>query len=182
MQPFMKSRTIKYTTVIVLTISLIIAAVPSLVCAYTLSGYSWDDVTPLKYKKDSGMSAASSTAWSSSVSDWQPSDANFQLDSSNYEVYLSDTYNSGIGWDGITVLTTSGTTILSASAYLNTYYTSSYAVTQRRSVSGHELGHVLGLDEHSGWVLMEPSTYNRWHLYYIYTPTQDDFNGVNSMY
>ena len=51
-------------------------------------------------------------------------------------------------------------------------------------MSGHELGHVLSLNEEISPpnVLMNPGTNIRYGVYGIYTPQQDDINGVNYLY
>lgn len=62
--------------------------------------------------------------------------------------------------------------------YLNWYYLSSANDTQRRSTTGHEIGHALGLDHTANPALMN----NVRDRNVIYTPKDEDINGVNAIY
>ncbi|MCL6561990.1 MAG: matrixin family metalloprotease [Firmicutes bacterium] len=64
---------------------------------------------------------------------------------------------------------------------LNTYYTAGYSTTHVEAISGHELGHALGLAHNPTCpVLMNPD--DAYTTCDIYTPQQDDINGVNAIY
>lgn len=84
-------------------------------------------------------------------------------------------YNSNDGFRGKTfTMPPTGT----ADVYLNYNYLQSDNDTRRRSTTGHEIGHALGLDHPTGAVLMN-DTRNRDQ---VFSPKLDDVNGVNSIY
>jgi len=62
--------------------------------------------------------------------------------------------------------------------YLNWWYLSAANDTQRRSTTGHELGHALGLDRTANAAIMN----NVRDRNVIYTPKDEDIKGVNAIY
>ncbi|MEM1581350.1 MAG: matrixin family metalloprotease [Candidatus Bathyarchaeia archaeon] len=66
--------------------------------------------------------------------------------------------------------------------YLNNYFTQNYPYNAIRSVIAHEFGHSLGLTDVSAPVLMNGYTSVRYFTYGIFTPTQDEVNGINYLY
>ncbi|MGE7828410.1 matrixin family metalloprotease [Paenibacillus sp. NPDC093718] len=61
---------------------------------------------------------------------------------------------------------------------MNTYYTNSYLVYERNAVFAHEIGHGLGLSDISNTSALMHRDDSR----VVYTPTQDEINGVNYLY
>lgn len=72
-------------------------------------------------------------------------------------------------------------------AYYDTYYTTGYPSTARQAVMGHEMGHALGLGHDStgpgrSVALMHENLNWSYFNCGIYTPQQDDVNGINFLY
>jgi len=66
---------------------------------------------------------------------------------------------------------------------LNNYYTQNYPRNKIKSVIGHEFGHSLGLaDMYFARVLMNPNSTERYDVFGIYRPTQDEVNGISYLY
>lgn len=101
----------------------------------------------------------------------------------------TNNYNYGNnGYDGITYYTgcSGGWFYDSNTSYLNSYYTYWYSYYERISVATHELGHAIGLGHSNpplcnGVPVMYYST-DRYVQCGIYTPQQDDVNGLNHLY
>lgn len=186
---FSKVRLIKWNVrLLILVVLFIFLLCPSVTFAYELLGYTWSSVDPLYYLMENWVGYKTRLAFGISINDWNATSTpvNFQYSASNYKVYLYEVYNDEVGWDGKYLLTVNSGThrILYARALLNYYYTDDYGTNKRRSVSGHELGHVLGLDEMGYYdpVLMNQYTDRRYDTYSVYIPQQDDIDGVNDMY
>jgi hypothetical protein len=173
--------------------------------AYHLEGPRWPNQPSggcclyVSYYIASGTSTSSVTAWNSGAAAWNGSAANYLVESGGATNSLGSTYNSSVGWDGITTLYTSGNTFTKFQSLLNTYYTENhttcgfwpfpdcYTDATRKSVAAHELGHVAGLDHTSACVLMNPYTFGSGGRFtsdcgYINVPKTDDINGVNAQY
>lgn len=135
-------------------------------------------------------SSGNSTAWSSGAALWK-NNTNFKVSTtlgaaSSYYAY--DTSDSSVTWDGITTTTYSGGIITNAQLRLNTYYTSAskYTAAIKAGVTGHEVGHSLGLN-HSSVVetssIMHPYTFNSDGTQArAVTPSSGDISVVNSLY
>lgn len=128
------------------------------------------------------------TSWDDSLTNWYNTSTPFNYYSACLgEITLQDEDNSGDSWDGLTTYTSvSGSTIEGAAVALNGWYTNSYTSEERDSVSGHELGHALGLaDLVGGAEVMNGQTCgsnSRFCYYTVWGPQSDDVNGVNALY
>lgn len=154
--------------------------------AWTSNWIIWEYPQPVTYNIDSGSSANTISAWASSISHWNSVQAKVDFDSAigDADIFLSSANIDYVDWDGICTRYYSGGYIDNAIARLNEHYTEGYTpVNKRRSVSGHELGHSIGLGEGNyPDSLMEQFTPTRWGTYGIYSPQQDDINGINTLY
>lgn len=159
-------------------------AIPA--AAYWLTGYYWSsvEIEDLELWMPSGD--AHYSAWGDSYSAWNGLDTPLHydqvpgLDDAKVVCY-SQNYGQ-TGWDGRCNLALSGYEITHATNQLNTYYTSGYGYNKVRSVATHELGHTPGLDHETGAVVMNGVTSSRYDTWGVYTPQQDDEDGINAMY
>jgi hypothetical protein len=170
-------------TALVLIVSLSVS-IP--VSAWVSNWVIWQFPQPVTYEKNSSSSSLTNAAWDSSITDWSnaQSKVTFQAVSSSPMLYLSFTNDNSVAWDGATQKYQSGNYLYYALSRLNQYRTEDYTPSnKRRSVSGHEIGHAMGLSEgdHDD-SLMEQDTSVRYGTYTIYTPQQDDINGINTLY
>jgi hypothetical protein len=151
------------------------------VSAYTLLGGKWNH-TSLKIYKHTGYPELNYAAQS-----WNSAGTKiyFSVTYDTSSEIAATSYNYGnTGWDGATTLYPSSSAVpyTSASVYFNEYYVAGYGSQKRQSVMGHELGHSVGLGEALGAVLMNPTTQGRYDWFHVYTPQQDDINGVKAIY
>ncbi|WP_354004704.1 matrixin family metalloprotease [Ruania suaedae] len=144
--------------------------------AWTSNGCTWESTT-IRYNISSG-------SWATAVAQWNAAavPTYFDYSTSSARVGLGTANNSSVSWDGLTGLTCSGGTTTYATAVINGAYTDSYSNYKLRSVTAHELGHVLGLDETSGCRLMHPTTEVRYSSCGISSPGSDEVNGINALY
>jgi hypothetical protein len=151
---------------------------------YAPTGPTWASVAPLYYSLDSGAGANTQLAFDAAVADWNAANtpADFQPGSGDFPITLDEEDDPDVRWDGICRVSYSDGSILEVEASLNAHYTDTYPSIARRSVACHELGHVLGLDDFDGEVLMNGATGVRFFEYGIYLPQQGDIDGVNAMY
>lgn len=160
--------------------------------AYVLEGPIWASQPPsgtccaTLYTYVTSSQPVDTTGWSDARSAWNSSSAyiNFYT-SSTAHITTGDTYNSGVGWDGMdTWYSSTGRYFDWSNAVLNYYYTRNYSRGEIQSVAAHEFGHVAGIDDiYSGaCVLMNYSTYNRWTVCGVNAPQSDDINGINALY
>ena len=150
--------------------------------AYNLSGGHLPTTSP-SYKINGG-SSASRTAWSAGVSDWNNAGAGVSpsTTSGSATVALSEANDSSVSWDGITYWNNGANGVMTnVSAQLNAAYTAGYSASKREGVAAHEVGHTLGLAHSNSCVLMNPTTPDRTNCG-VYTPQQDDINGVRAIY
>lgn len=156
--------------------------------AYNLEGCKWAQPLDITYT-NSIVFSGDAAAFNASINDWNgtPADMLFQAPSSGQHVDVSaSSYNSSsVSWDGLTTYACSGgyfSTTLTTDIQINHYYTQGYTSDETRSVTGHELGHALGLAHNSGPYLMDPYTSVRYGEYGVYTPQTDDINGAEALY
>ncbi|MCW2888861.1 MAG: hypothetical protein QOE54_278 [Streptosporangiaceae bacterium] len=155
--------------------------------AYNLEGPKWSGTPSSGCCAHIGVQY--STAWftgdqsamDAAVSAWNGSPANVLLEKRSGALTVDDTYDSGVGWDGITYYGWSGSHFTYAHVYLNYYYTGGYPASVVKGVAAHELGHAIGLAHNGGCVLMTPNTPTR-RSCGISGPVGDDVNGVNRLY
>ncbi|MBE0481461.1 MAG: hypothetical protein IBX68_10845 [Dehalococcoidia bacterium] len=177
---------------VVAVILALLILVPSSVSAYTLLGPKWLSVDPLLYwwnYYDFEEDPIGLQAWWDSVQDWNgtPTPVNYQWTWGGSQVRLGKAIQPNAGWDGLSTIHFEGDTIVRVTCAYNWSYTRFYTPNKIRSVTGHELGHSLGLGEMGlgSYALMNQFTSgpgSRYDGYGIYTPRQDDINGVNAMY
>jgi predicted Zn-dependent protease len=138
----------------------------------------------IEYRWGNNLSGPSAwkTAFSTSLSDWNATSTavNFQHDA--YAVNSLNTYNLEDGQTGVNqpYCADPGGELVMNDTYGNVYYDiqMSYTANERRSVTGHELGHVIGLEHGSSNELMygvKPSST-------IYVPQSGDVSEVNAHY
>lgn len=136
--------------------------------------------------------SSNSAAWQSGASMWK-NNTNFQVTTSNIpnsNYYIADVNDSNATWDGLTTYTRTGYFITKAILQLNTYYTSAskYTASIKAGVTGHEVGHSLGLD-HASLSQIAPSimwtyTFNSDNTPSVrsLTPSAGDISDVNTLY
>jgi hypothetical protein len=182
-----KPRIMKIILTSTLSIGLLaMAAIP--VQAYSLLGYTWDDVDPLYSFIPNPYAMVYQDAFRHGCNDWSNYTDEVDIQpiytgADDCDIYAWVANDSGVGWDGICTITCSGSEITYASCALNHFYASAYSADKKQSVFAHEVGHALGLsDVYSGAVLMNYSTPQRYDTYGVYRPQTDDIDGVNAMY
>ena len=159
--------------------------------AYNLEGPKWANQPP-PHTCCAHINVQESTAWypndqaavNNGISAWNgsPNDILFYKVSSS-PLYIDDTYNSSVGWDGITYYSWDGNNhFTSVKIYLNYYYTQNYVAAEIQGIAVHELGHGVGLAHAGGCVIMVGDTYTRWTVCRISTPQTDDNNGIDALY
>lgn len=122
------------------------------------------------------------TGFQQAVSDWNSSQskksfrnngstANGVLDSYSFKDYVEYGY-AYIIYDEDTKCVTAWV------AKINKYYTYTHYTIIARSVGGHELGHILGLNHTANPALMNSDRDRS----VIYRPQTDDINGINALY
>ncbi|WP_159621501.1 matrixin family metalloprotease [Ruania rhizosphaerae] len=150
---------------------------PTSASAWVSTGCTWDIVF-VRYNISSG-------SWSPGINAWNAESIprTYTSSPSDAVVGLGTLNNSSVSYDGIANWTCSSGTTTSATGRINTAYTSGYSSTKLRSLTVHELGHILGLDHpSSGCMIMRSSTSTRYGTCGLSTPASDDIAGVNAIY
>ena len=181
-----KIRLIKWNDrLVILVILFICLLVPSVTSAY-ITGREWDSIDPLYIKITWAPGYKSYVAFMYAKSDWDATSTplDFEYHPYGYDVYCVEQLHPDVTWDGFYILYPYSGRITLADCILNKKYMDVYPLHWRISVAAHELGHALGLldMERTDRVLMNWNSCFRYAIYQIYTPQQDDINGVNSMY
>jgi Matrixin len=164
--------------------ALVLALAASPASAYKLSGQRWANVGTDPNAVINQTYSGTGYAWESARNAWNATPTKVWITRSTTEpttVKLYDTNNSSVAWDGYTTWYYSGSTITSAVAYLNYYYTRNETSSTARGIAAHELGHALGLAHETGCPIMVAYTNLRKNCR-VYEPTSDDINGVNAIY
>lgn len=161
----------------------------SSVLAYNLLGGRWSEsdignlgiyVNPYNNPHYSEILAAESS-WDSTQT---PLDSYVTTYEWQAEVFVTLVDKDDEYWDGLAILypSSSSNPYSQAVTNLNIYYTQNYSSEKTQSVQAHEFGHLLGLAHETGSVLMNPYTSTRYDTYGVYTPQQDDIDGINGIY
>lgn len=183
----MKSYKIRLISILTI-IFFCLSSLPAL--AVPLKGYKLPSTTSYYYY-DNYLSSNSQIAAGSGTSSWNStsSKVKYYFSSSSYITYVTETYNSNVGWDGLTntIYDSSTGIVISETVTVNTAKTDTYTnSTALKSVLAHEFGHVLGLaDDGTNPTLMNGytwGTYSRYGYYGISSPTSNDVSSANSIY
>ncbi|MEK4515469.1 matrixin family metalloprotease [Paenibacillus sp. FSL H8-0122] len=128
--------------------------------------------------------------WATGAAKWY-NNTNFKVSTSvgvSSTYYAVNVFNSSVTWDGLTSKAVNNGILQSAILNLNTYYTSSSMFTNSilAGVTGHEVGHSLGLT-HTSVVesssIMHPYTFNSdGSLARALSPSSSDIDFVNGLY
>lgn len=158
---------------------------PISAAAYNLEGCSWPGDFIYYYIYAPALPYA--TPIDNAANSWTdtPTEINLLRTTGGSYNILANAYNFGnSGFDGETSYSCSGGYFSgTVQTVLNTYYVSGYSSTARQQVQAHEFGHSLGLAHNNStcYVLMYYSSY-RYFSCGIYSPQQDDVNGINAIY
>jgi len=168
---------------VLFSVTLAILIAPLMVRAYVLEPYYWKDgVSGLTYKWGSNLQTPGTvirTDFENALSDWNgtPTPVWFSYSSRSSNT-LNSYYVSDSSEYGVCNITYSGNEILYFTAMVNAGNINIGKSNVARSAAGHELGHGIGLG-HSTAIAIMNSNRDRTR---IYTPQQDDINGVNARY
>ncbi|MBN1683690.1 matrixin family metalloprotease [Candidatus Bathyarchaeota archaeon] len=155
-----------------------------LICeGYAISGYEWDSskVDPLKYYNANSYFLIDSAAYDWNYCLWgYPSLSSVSI--TNEDVWVEPDDFGETGWSGIFIAwETEGYNYLYCYIFINTYEIMYYSNDEIKSVIAHEFGHCWGLAHVYTNNLMNPSDFDRFSNY-VYSPKDDDVDGVGSIY
>ena len=140
--------------------------------------YSGSSVT-VEYRWSPYINAAWKTAFRSSIGDWNGLNTDVTLSHNTYGEFWMGNYNQADGNYGLNQNWCSGSDIVDANNWGNLYYDNTHSANERRSISGHEAGHGLGLHHTgTGQLMYEfccPSSS-------LYRPNSVDENDLNGLY
>lgn len=153
--------------------------------AYSLIGNKWSS-SSVTYYYDNYNSSRGQSYITSGATAWNTTDASLSK-SSSYNIYVSEVENPNVTWDGLTTYYASGGNFTSVTISLNKSQTTTWDDNGAlKSVSVHEFGHSLGLNDNgTAKTIMNGYTWgtnSRYGDYGLTAPQTDDKNGINSLY
>jgi hypothetical protein len=173
----------KYLLSLVLVIAVMCSVFTPAIAAE--NGYYWSDVDSLTYSFGSPISEASENSFIMSVYYWNTTGdmpVNITYSSSGGDLTFYDIDDDYYEYSGKWMhYPNSPGALVWAECALNIHITSPFSATKKISVSGHEIGHALGL-AHEDWCLMDSSDYWRYDVMGYYYPQYDDINAINGLY
>lgn len=166
-------------------LALVVSAAPTLATVTSFAKWASSSKTMTVSSNSNNTSA-----WSDGAAKWR-NNTNFKVSTtlgSTSSYYAYDVNNSSVDWDGIASTSYSGGIISDSELRLNTYYTSQskYTAAIKAGVTGHEVGHSLGLN-HTSVVetssIMQPYTFNsNGTTSRSLSPSSSDISVVNLLY
>lgn len=165
-------------------ILIVTSQVPIPAAAYAFLPCSWgSSATQVTYKWGPNLGNPTflwQIKFNESISDWNTSTVRPDLVENSGSPNTLDSYSAVDNNYGVATVTCSGSTMLSFVAKANSNYGPSYNWDGNfmRSVTGHELGHGLGLDHSTSTAIMNTSR----DRYTIYVPQVDDTSGIAALY
>lgn len=150
----------------------------------------WTNTTPLNIYFEWGPNLIGNPSYtwrlrfSDSVGDWNSQGTKPLVQWSSGAANRLDSYTAADGYYGYASIACTGPfwdrKMSSFDAYANSYRGHEYNWDDffMRSITGHELGHGLGLGHSTEYSIMNTSR----DRYTLYTPQQDDRNGLNAIY
>lgn len=142
--------------------------------AYVLNGTKQPNITAVAWKEQLIFRDLYSP-FIASKNDWDstPTKIGFAMNTSSPQMIIQD-YVSKDGFNGKTFIDNTKP----EDVYLNWQYLSAEDNIKRRSTSGHEIGHALGLDHTANAALLN----DKRDRAAIYTPMTEDINGIKAIY